>query len=152
MPWWEWRGKAPDGGAVPAAQTDSLEPDGPHDPRDAFVLDPYPLVAEFGGDPGGAVGAVGVLMDLAYPGCEPGFNGLPGRPCGRGAAPVLEARAGDPKDVAQPLHAEPALVVVNELAAVLQRVSVAKYRAALRRMSRSSSSARIFFRATANSA
>ncbi|MEU8952409.1 helix-turn-helix domain-containing protein [Streptomyces sp. NPDC048489] len=41
---------------------------------------------------------------------------------------------------------------VPQLAAVHQRVSVAKYRAALRRMSRSSSSSRILLRAATSSA
>lgn len=83
-----------DGGAMPAAQADSLEPNGPHDPRDAVVIDPYPLVAEFGGDPGGAVGAVGVLVDRAYPLYKPVLDGLPGRPCGSGAAPVVRSSSG----------------------------------------------------------
>ncbi|MFJ9351161.1 hypothetical protein, partial [Streptomyces sp. NPDC101237] len=59
---------------------------------------------------------------------------------------------GQAEDVAEPLHAVSALVIVNELVAVHQRVSVAKYRAALRRMSRSSSSSRILLRAAASSA
>ena len=47
-----------------------------------------------------------------------------------------------PTSLAQPLHAVACLVVGDELEAVHQRVSPAKYRAALRRMSRSSSSSR----------
>ncbi|MER5548464.1 hypothetical protein ABT072_39990 [Streptomyces sp. NPDC002589] len=91
-------------------------------------------------------------MDLAYPIHEPGLDGLPGRSRGRGAAPVVETRAGETKDVAEPLHAVTALVIFNELAAIHQRLSVAKYRAALRRMSRSSSSSRILLCAAASSA
>ncbi|WP_345205773.1 hypothetical protein [Streptomyces lavendulae] len=79
-------------------------------------------------------------------------KGVPGRSRGRGATPVVEARAGQAEDGAEPLHAATALVIFNELAAVHQRVSVAKYRAALRKMSRSSSSSRILLRAAASSA
>jgi hypothetical protein len=65
--WCPHRCRVRDGGAVSAAQTDSLEPDGPHDPCDALVVALFALVAEFGGDPGGSVGAAGLLVDLAYP-------------------------------------------------------------------------------------
>ncbi len=57
------------------------------------MVDPFALVAEFGGDPGGFAGAVGVLTDLAHPSSELGLDGLAGSPCSRGAAPVEEARA-----------------------------------------------------------
>lgn len=69
-----------DGGTVPAPQPDALEPDCPHDPRDPLVVDHLAaaVVAELSGDPRGAIGAVGVLVDLAYPGGEPGVSGLPG--------------------------------------------------------------------------
>ncbi|MDA5286018.1 hypothetical protein [Streptomyces sp. Isolate_45] len=70
-------------------------------------------------------------MDLARPGLDPGFDSLAGRSRGCGASPVVEARAGQAEDVAEPLHAVSALVIVNELVTVHQRVSVAKYRAAL---------------------
>ncbi|MFC9625671.1 hypothetical protein ACFTXM_38830 [Streptomyces sp. NPDC056930] len=60
----------------------------------------------------------GVAVDLAYPGREPLIGGLAGRTVRGGAAPVIETRAGDAQDVAEPLDAEPALVIVNELAAV----------------------------------
>jgi len=50
------------------------------------------------------------------------------------------------------LHAVAALVVGDELEAVHQRVSPAKYFAAFRRISRSSSSSRTFFRRAAFSA
>lgn len=47
-----------------------LEPDRSHDPRDPLVVDHRAaLVTELGGDPWGPVGAVGVLVNLAYPGC-----------------------------------------------------------------------------------
>ncbi|HEX6342474.1 hypothetical protein, partial [Umezawaea sp.] len=54
--------------------------------------------------------------------------------------------SGDPDDLAQPLDAVAALVVCEELEAVHQRVSPAKYSAALRWMSRSSSNSRIRLR------
>ncbi len=91
-------------------------------------------------------------MDLACPISELCLGGPASRPHGRGAAPLAEARAGKAENGAEPLHAVTALVICNELAAVHQRVSAAKYRAALRRMSRSSSSSRILSRAAASSA
>src|SRR5690606_13386335 len=66
--------------------------------------------------------------------------------------PVIEAGAGDAHDGAPPLHAVTALMVGDELEAVHQRVSLAKYFAAFRRISRSSSSSRTFFRRAAFSA
>lgn len=63
-------------------QADAFQADGPHDPRDPLVIDHQAAVlAELRGDPRGAVGAVGVLVNLAYPGREFGLGGLPGRPC-----------------------------------------------------------------------
>lgn len=73
------------------------------------------------------------------PGCECGVRGLSSGPVGGRRPPVAEAGAGDTEDGAQPLHAV-AVVVCDELEAVHQRVSPAKYFAALRRISRSSSS------------
>nr|WP_245770337.1 hypothetical protein [Streptomyces radiopugnans] len=70
----------------------------------------------------------------------------------RGMTPVAEAGAGDVEDGAQPLHAVAAVVVGDELEAVHQRVSPAKYFAAFRRISRSSSSSRTFLRSAAFSA
>src|SRR4051812_32756800 len=64
----------------------------------------------------------------------------------------LEAGAGDAENGAQPLHAVTALVVGDELEAVHQRVSPAKYFVAFRRISRSSSSSRTFLRSAAFSA
>ena len=83
---------------------ESLEPDGPHDPHDALVVDRRAaLLAEFCGDSGGSVGAVGVLVSLAYPGRGLGFDRLAVRSRGCGAAPMVEARAGQAEDVAEPL-------------------------------------------------
>ncbi|URN10953.1 hypothetical protein LUW77_00170 [Streptomyces radiopugnans] len=70
----------------------------------------------------------------------------------RGMTPVAEAGAGDVEDGARPLHAVAAVVVGDELEAVHQRVSPAKYFAAFRRISRSSSSSRTFLRRAAFSA
>ncbi len=43
-------------GAVPATQPHSGQADATHHPRDALVVDSLAVVAEFGGDPGDAVG------------------------------------------------------------------------------------------------
>jgi hypothetical protein len=71
---------------------------------------------------------------------------------GRGGLPMAEAGPGHAQDPAQPLHSVACLVIVDELEAVHQRVSPAKYRAALRRMSRSSSNSRTRLRNAAFSA
>jgi len=72
-----------------------------------------------------------------------------GPPLGRGGPPAVVTGPGDADDLAQPLDAMVALVVVDQLEAVHQRVSPAKYLAALRRMSRSSSSSRTRLRSVA---
>lgn len=56
------------------------------------------------------------LVDLRYPGRESGLGDLPGRSCSRRVAPVVEARAGEVKGVAEALHAVTVLVAVDELA------------------------------------
>jgi hypothetical protein len=58
-------------------------------------------------------------MNRAYPGSELRVGGLAGRPHGHCPAPVVEARASDAEDGAQPLHAVAALVVLGELSYVL---------------------------------
>src|SRR3954463_10884951 len=101
-----------------------------------------PVVLQLRGDPRSPVGALerGVhCLDL--PG-QLQIRSVAGSPVGCGGSPVVEAGPGDPDSLAQPLHAVAWLVVSDELEAVHQRVSPAKYRAALRRMSRSSSSSR----------
>jgi hypothetical protein len=50
-------------------------------------------------------------------GLDPGFEHV------YAARVRVEARAGDAQDAAEPLDAEPVLVVLNELAAVHQRVA-----------------------------
>src|SRR4051812_41351523 len=69
-------------------------------------------------------------------------GGVAGRPRRCSGLPVVVTRPGELEDPAQPLHAVALLVVGDELEAVHQRVSPAKYRAAFRRMSRSSSNSR----------
>ena len=95
-------------------------------------------LAQLGGDPRCPVGALkrGVHR-LDLPG-QLQVRSVTGSPVSRGGPPVVEAGPGDPDSLAQPLHAVALLVVGDELEAVHQRVSPAKYRAALRRMSRSS--------------
>ncbi|MEU0649665.1 hypothetical protein [Streptomyces umbrinus] len=116
------------------------------------MVDALIRLAEFGSGPGDAIGAVQLAVHGPYPGDKEGVGHLPGGPvCGR-PTPVVEAGAGDVEEGAQPLHAVAAVVVGNELEAVHQRVSPAKYFAALRRISRSSSSSRIFLRRAAFSA
>lgn len=115
-------------------------------------VDSLAAVAEFGGDPGNAVGAARFVVHGSYPDGEVGVGRLPGGPVRGRPAPVVEAGAGDAQDRAQPLHAVAAVVVGDELEAVHQRVSPAKYSAALRRISRSSSSSRTFWRRAAFSA
>src|SRR4051794_3897090 len=116
------------------------------------MVDAFALLAEFGGDPGDSVGAVRFPVYGPYPGSELGVGRLPGGPVRGRPAPVVEAGAGDAEDAAQPLHAETTLVVGDELEAVHQRVSPAKYFAAFRRISRSSSNSRTFLRRAAFSA
>jgi len=93
-------------------------------------------VVELGGDPGHALGAVGVV-DRADPHRQHGVRGHSRGPGGRGGQPGVERRARHLHDLAQPLHLEGVPVVSDELEAVHQRVSPAKYLAAWRRMSRS---------------
>ncbi|HEX6346298.1 hypothetical protein, partial [Umezawaea sp.] len=77
-------------------------------------------------------------MDDADTCRQAGVCGCAGDSVGRGGFPVVVKGSGDPDDLAQPLDAVAALVVCEELEAVHQRVSPAKYSAALRWMSRSS--------------
>lgn len=49
-----------DGGAVPPAQPQALQADGPHHPGHALVVDAFPGVAKFVGDPGDAVAPSGL--------------------------------------------------------------------------------------------
>lgn len=86
-------------------------------------VDSLAAVAEFGGDPGNAVGAARFVVHGSYPDGEVGVGRLPGGPVRGRPAPVVEAGAGDAQDRAQPLHAVAAVVVGDELEAVHQRVS-----------------------------
>lgn len=96
--WGRWCGV---GGA-----TGSLRPGRPHDPGDAFVVDrDTVLLAVLGGDPRGSAGAVRFLVHRSYPGGRLRVGRLPGGPVRGGPAPVVEARAADAEDAAEPLHA-----------------------------------------------
>jgi len=107
-----------------------------------LTVDRQSFVVQLGGDPRRAVGAVVPGPHRLDPHGQSSVRGFARRPCGRNRFPVVETRAGDPDELAQPLHAVARLVVGDELEAGHQRVSPAKYRAALRRMSRSSSNSR----------
>lgn len=123
-------------GSHPAAQADAGQAEAGHHPGHGLVIDPlacWCTVMELGGDPGGAVGAVpalgGVLEGLDARGQGRVFLG-PCCPLGGACPPGVERGAGDPDDLAQPLHAPGVLVVLDELEAVHQFVSPAKYLAA----------------------
>lgn len=88
--------------AVPATQPDSCEIDDSHDAGNSFVVDPLAVVAEFGGDPGNAVGAVRLAVRRPYPGREQGIGGLAGGPFGGRHAPVVETGHGIPRPVPAP--------------------------------------------------
>src|SRR5689334_10108388 len=87
------RGRVGDRGAVPAPQPQSCQADAAHHPSDALVVDSLAAVAEFGGDPGNAVGAARFVVHGSYPGGEVGIGRLPGGPVGGRPAPVVEAGA-----------------------------------------------------------
>jgi hypothetical protein len=123
------------------AQVESDDAELPHDACHPLVIDPLAAVPEFGGDARGPVGAVRFLVDLGDPLGELGIDPSPVGPRFRAGQVPVEAGSGDLQDPAQPLDAEGATVIVDELeAAAHQLVSAAKYFAALRRISRSSSS------------
>ena len=123
--------------------------DAAHDACDALVIDALARLTKLGGDPRDAVGAGRFPVHGPYPDGQAGVGRLPRCPVRSGRTPVVETGAGDAHDGAQPLHAVAALVVGDELEAVHQRVAPAKYFAAFRRISRSSSSSRTFFRRAA---
>ncbi len=90
-------------------------------------------VVEVGSDPRCPVGAVTTLRGVLQhpdpcrqPGVVRGSRG-PSRGCGQ---PRVERGPGDLDDLTQPLHAVGVLVVLDELEAVHQFVSAAKYFAA----------------------
>ncbi|SCF71905.1 hypothetical protein GA0115254_112685 [Streptomyces sp. Ncost-T10-10d] len=72
-------------------------------------VDRLARLTQFSGGPGDAVGAVRVLVHLAYAGVEPGIGRLPGRPIGCGPTRQQKLARAMPGN-AQPLHAEAALV------------------------------------------
>ncbi len=105
------------------------------------MIDPLAAVPELGGDARGPVGAVGFLVDFGDALSELGIGPCPVGPRLRAGQVSVEAGTRDLQHPAQPLDAEGATVIVDELeAAAHQLVSAAKYFAALRRISRSSSS------------
>ncbi len=106
-----------DRGADLLAQVHPHDAGPTHQPLDAFVVDRWALVLQLGGDPGAAVGAVGLPVDLGDPLGQDLVGPLaPG--AGRaGFAPAVEAGAGDAQEGAQPLHAVGAVVVGNVLEA-----------------------------------
>src|SRR3954469_8292703 len=116
---------------------------GAHHPFYPLVIDAQAAIAQLCGDARAAVGAVELRVNRPDPPREFGIRLCAGRPHLRGGTPPVEPRAGNGKDTAQSLHAEGAGVVGDELEATHQLVSPAKYLAARRRMSRSSSSSRI---------
>jgi hypothetical protein len=93
-------------------------------------------------DPGDTVSAGRFPVDHTDPGHQTGIRGSTDRAIRCCGAPVVVAGPGNLEDLAQPLRAVTALMVGDELEAVHQCVSPAKYLAAFRRMSRSSSSSR----------
>src|SRR5689334_2981042 len=107
------------------------------------------MVVKLGGDAGCPVGTVVFCPHCTDPRGQGGVCCLTGRPGRCTGPPVVETRPGHPDHVAQPLYAVALRVVGDELEAAHQRVSPAKYRAALRRMSRSSSNSRTLRRSAA---
>jgi hypothetical protein len=88
-----------------------------HHPLDALVVDVDPGVLQLGRDTRGPVGAVGLLMDLPYPPGQPGIDPR-SRQAGRGGLqPPVKTGPGDLQHPAQPLDAERAAMIVNELEA-----------------------------------
>ncbi|WP_241756905.1 hypothetical protein [Streptomyces sp. WAC00263] len=88
-----------------------------YEPFDAFAVDDHTARAKLGGDPLGPVRLSGLRVDLAYPPGECSVRGL-FRGAGRGGLqPPLEPGPRQIQHDAQPLHAEGATVVGNELEA-----------------------------------
>ena len=135
-------GRLGDGGADLLAQVEPYDRELAHHPLDPLAVDDLTLVPQLGGHPPSPVSAVVLAVDGPDLRRELLVRGLTGGPGRRGAQPVVEARPADLENLTQPLHAEGVLVVLNELEAVHQRVSPAKYLAARRRISRSSCSSR----------
>ncbi|GAA4468324.1 hypothetical protein GCM10023170_082100 [Phytohabitans houttuyneae] len=81
------------------------------------MVDRLAVVAELGGDPRDAVGAVERVMHGPDPGRQSRVSGSTSRSGRRGGLPVIEAGPSDPKDLTQPLHAIALPVVVDELEA-----------------------------------
>jgi hypothetical protein len=97
-----------------------------HHPRAPLVIDPLTggnAVVELGGHPWGAVGAVPALGGVLP-------RAGPRSPSRGSRQPRVERRPRDLDDLTQPLHAVGVLVVLDELEAVHQFVSPAKYFAA----------------------
>jgi len=131
-----------DGGAVPAAQPHTFDVVLAHDPSDPFVIDPFAgglSVIDLGGDSGPPVSVVVGVDGMNLLG-EFDIGGGAGGSCVGGAYPHVVRRTSDIDDLAQPLHRVGVGVVGDEVKAVHQFVSPAKYLAADRRMSRSVSS------------
>src|SRR4051794_4556640 len=138
-------GRVGHGGAHPAAQPQPGDLFLAHDAGDPLVVDPRSwvgAVVELGGDPRDALGPI-LAVDLPDPLGQCRIRARPQGPRGRGGQPRVERRARHVDDLAQPLHLEGVPVISDELEAVHQRVSPAKYLAAWRRMSRSVAS-RVF--------
>lgn len=79
------------------------------------MVDPLTLVAELGGDARSPVGAVGLGVDLGDALGKLGVGPGPLGPCVRAGQPPVEPGPGDGQDPAQPLDAEGATMIVNEL-------------------------------------
>ena len=132
-----------DRGANPATQPGPRQLVGTHHPGDALVVDTIlagGAVVQFDGHPRCPVGRVPTsfrVLDPSDP-CSQDSVVLSALLTGRaGFLPGIERGAGQLQHLAQPLHLVGGLVVGDELEAVHQLVSPAKYLAALRRMSRS---------------
>lgn len=94
-------------------------------------------LAQLGGDPGSAVGAPRLGVDDADLLRQLGILAFPLLAGRTGYEPLVEAGAGDLQYFAQPLDAEGAAVVLNELEAAYQVISEAKNFVAFRKISRS---------------
>nr|AAK62490.1 MC16 [Micrococcus sp. 28] len=126
-----------DRGLHPASQPDPHQLVLTHHAGDALVIHPLggggDAVVEVGGDPGcpvGAVAALGGVLQHPDPCGEGCIFGRSRRPSRSRREPGVERRPRDLDDLAQPLHAVGVLVVLDELEAVHQFVSPAKYFAA----------------------